>query len=86
VIPSAFDEENGVLDGPPGTSFEEVAPLSVWRGPLADGTPVVVSCWRPDAEELAEINRTRRIWVLVMGDTMLPVLPLGTSPWSSSDG
>jgi hypothetical protein len=81
MIPTAFDEENCVLDGPPGTTSAEVAPLSVWRGVQLDGTPVVISCWKVTKEELERIQKTGRIWIYVMGDTMPPILPVGFNPW-----
>lgn len=81
MIATAFDEENGVLDGPEGTTCDEVHPLSVWRGPMTDGTPVVISCWKPTIEEMEEIKKTGRIWIMVMGYSMPPILPTGTNPF-----
>lgn len=80
MIPTAFDEENGVLGEPPGVSLEACGPLSVWRGPTTDGIPVVVSCWKPTKEELDEINRTGRVWLMVWGQTMAPAVLLGLNP------
>lgn len=77
---TAFDEENGVLEPPRGVSESEVHSLSVFR----DGN-VVVSCWKPSAAELAEINKTGRIWLLLWGRTMPPALLMGTSPFDSAD-
>jgi len=85
MVPSAFDEETGVIDPPPGWTPEECAPLSVYRGPLqVEGgavVPVVVSCWKPDAQELAEINRTGRVWLIVWGATMQPAALAGVNPF-----
>jgi hypothetical protein len=50
-------------------------------GPVA-GVPVVVSCWKPDAAELAEINRTGRVWLYVWGVSMPPCVVSGHHPWS----
>lgn len=81
MVPTGFDEENGVLNPPPGMSPDECEALSVWRGPQENGTPVVISCWKPTAEELAEINRTGRVWLLVLGLTMPPIQPTGHYPF-----
>lgn len=78
---SGFDEENCVLDGPPGTTSEDCEPLSVWRGRTNKGNPVVISCWKPTKQELEEINKTGRVWLMVWGETMPPVALLGNYPW-----
>jgi hypothetical protein len=79
--PTAFDEETGVLDAPLGMSPDECEPLSVYRGNMQDGTPCVISCWKPTAEEIAEIQRTGRVWIIVMGQTMPPISPTGHYPF-----
>jgi hypothetical protein len=81
MIATAFDEENDVLDAPAGVTPDECEPLSVWRGPMEGGTPVVISCWKPTAEEMAEIQRTGRVWIIVMGGTMPPIAPVGFNPF-----
>lgn len=83
MIATAFDEENSVLHPPPGVSPEEVSALSTWRGKLEDGTQVVISCWKPTPEEFAEMRSTGRVWVMVLGETMPPLVPLGESPWKN---
>lgn len=77
----AFDEENGVLDPPHGVSLGECSPLPVWRGPLENGNLVVISCWKLTEEEMEEVKRTGRVWLLVWGSTMPPVYPTGRSPF-----
>lgn len=78
---SAFDEETGVLDPPPGVSNEDCASLSVWQGELSDGVRGVISCWKPSPEEMAEIQRTGRVWLLIWGRTMPPAYVSGTYPF-----
>ncbi len=56
-------------------------PLSVYRGQQANGVPVVISCWKLTQEELAEFQRTGRVWLTVMGTTMPPVALSALSPW-----
>jgi hypothetical protein len=86
VIATAFDEDNCVLGPPPGVGEQEVHSLSVFRGVNDFGQPVVVSCWKPTAEELAEINRTGRVWLIVMGQTMPPAILEGQNPFRRVNG
>lgn len=82
MIATAFDEDNFVLSAPEGTAEGDgVHCLSVYRGPMEGGIPVVVSCWKPTKDELAEITRTGRVWLTVMGTTMPPVAVSGFSPF-----
>ena len=81
MIPTAFDEDNTALGRPPGMTDDECAPLSVFRGNDEAGSPVVISCWKPTAEEMEEIIRTRRVWIIVHGHTMPPIAPCGISPF-----
>lgn len=78
MVPTSFEGENAVLGAPEGVGCDQVAPLSVLRTQYTDGTPVVISCWKVTAEELAEIQRTGRVWLHVLGYTMPPVLVMGT--------
>lgn len=82
MIATAFDEENDVLDGPPGSTAEECSMLSVWRGRQQGGEPVVISCWKPTPNEWEEMQRTGRVWIIVQGTTMPPIHPTGISPWN----
>lgn len=81
MIATAFDQENAVLDAPPGMIPEECEPLSVYRGEDDNGNPVVISCWKPTQEELAEIQRTGRVWLVVLGRGMPPIAPTGHNPF-----
>ena len=81
MIATAFNEENGVLDAPPGVSPEACSMLSVWRGEMEGGIPVVISCWKPTPEEWEEMRRTGRVWVIIQGHTMPPIAPTGINPW-----
>lgn len=80
AIPSSFAESNCVLGPPEGATEQQIASLSVFRGTLKDTTPIVVSCWKVTQAELEEINRTGRLWLLVIGHTMPPAIVSGTKP------
>ena len=62
---TSFPESNCVLDKPPGMTYEECEAASVCRTHTPHGIPVVISCWKVTAEELAEITRTGRVWLWV---------------------
>lgn len=79
--PANFDESNHVLDKPASMSREQCDALSVWVGPDSNGLPVVISCWKPTKEELAEIQKTGRVWLIVWGITMPPACVLGEKPF-----
>ena len=83
MIATAFDEENGVLDAPPGMTPEECQMLSVFRGVTEFGVPVVISCWKPTAEEWEEMRRSGRVFLMVMGQTMPPVFVSGVNPFTT---
>lgn len=78
--PCSFDGADTVLGPPlgcpeamPGVDEGGVVSLSVQRLRAADGSCSVVSCWRPSAEEMEEVQRTGRIWMEVLGESMAPV-------------
>jgi hypothetical protein len=84
VIPTAFDEENLVLNPPLGVSMEECPVLSVYSGPMPQqfsDAHVVISCWKPTKEEMQEIIMTGRVYVVVWGRSMPPICPVGFSPF-----
>ena len=81
AVPTSFDESNAVF-GAPKVMGEECEALSVLVTNMPDtGTPAIVSCWKLTAEELAEINRTGRVWLCVAGHTMMPVFITGEKPF-----
>ncbi len=82
AFPTSFDESNAVLSKPPDMTHEECESLSVCKTIDADSTPVVISCWKLTREELEEINRTGRVWLGILGETMPPAWIAGQSPFS----
>ncbi len=78
MVPSSFAESDDFLN-PPDSMKDDCLPLSIARREFG-GYPGVISCWRPTAEELAEINKTGRVWLVVIGQTMPPVILDGRKP------
>lgn len=67
--PTEFSEQNLLL-GPAEGTEEYVQPL-----PVFSNGQTCTSCWELTDEEIAEITRTRRVWVTVMaGRTQPPIL------------
>ena len=85
ATPVEFSEQNDVLGPKPGTE-SWVAPLPIYRQGLSFDNGVrhdqlVVSCWEPTPEELAEIARTGRIWLIAHCPTHPPISVCGTNPF-----
>lgn len=71
MVPTSFDESNGILSRP--ADHQECLALSILSATLENGTPVVISCWKLTKEELFLINKTGRVYLTVLGETMPPV-------------
>jgi hypothetical protein len=78
-FPCSFDESNHVLSAPPGIEGD-CEPLSVMVSQNDEGGQAFVSCWKLTAEELAEVNRTGRVWVIVWGALHPPIAVCGEKP------
>lgn len=84
MIPCSFPESNVALSKPEGWSDDDCAPLSVCCTATPQGQPVVVSCFKLTAGELEEIVRTKRVWLIVYGQTMPPVAVQTGSPFAEA--
>lgn len=82
AFPASFEESNAVLSRPGDMDDEECSPLSIARAEQ-DGMPVVISCWKLTQEELDEINRTGRVWLGILGQTMPPAWIAGNRPFAN---
>lgn len=80
MFPSDFEGSDTALSKPPNMTDEECDPLCVQHVTCVSDIPGVMSCWKLTAEELAEVNRTGRIWLIVAGETMPPVILSGIKP------
>ena len=84
MIPTSFDESNAIIDKPKDMTREQCEPLNIWRGPFMidneNFAASIISCWKLTKEELAEINRTGRIYLIVIGPGMPPVILSGHKP------
>lgn len=55
--------------------------VSVFKGEQHDGLSVIVSYWKMTEEELLKVNKTGRVWIVVLGGMMVPAMLDGTSPF-----
>lgn len=78
---ASFEQENCVLDPPIGVNSNDVTVLNAFRGTDEAKRPVVISCWRLTKDELDEINKTGRIWLGLLGQTMQPAWISGINPF-----
>ena len=79
--PVEFPEQNDVLKPHPGTE-EWVSPLPIHRQrPDGVNDALVLSCWEPTEEELAEIIQTRKVYIICHGFTHAPLSITGAYPW-----
>ena len=76
---SSFDEANAVYGKPEGMSADECNPLSVMRGHVGN-LPCLVSCWKPTQAEMDEIQRTGRVWLVIVGYMLPPLYLAGHKP------
>ncbi len=82
MVPASFDESTHVLGRPPEMTDDQCDPLCVAGAVTPEGLPLVISCWKMTPDELAEVNRTGRIWLMVVGHTMPPVMLSGVRPFN----
>ncbi len=66
----SFDEENTILDPPNGMRQRDCESIPVWMGFTPLDVPVTISCWKVTQRELEEIQRTGRVYLVVMGHGM----------------
>jgi hypothetical protein len=84
VDPVSFEESNTVLGPPNGVTEDDCGSLFAFRGKMdATQTPVVITCWKPTREELNEIERTGRVWLMVWGQIMQPVVLTAFKPFQT---
>lgn len=84
MVPASFDESNAVLGKPEGMTDEQCPPLSVLRVMSSDSIPLVISCWKLTKEEVEELLKTGRLWLIIYGMTMPPVALTVNKPWKSN--
>ena len=79
MISSGFERANCVLCTQPGEEPAET--LEVLAAHTRSGVPCYVSCWKLTQEELEQILKTKRVWLIVYGDGHPNVAVCGEEPF-----
>lgn len=78
-----FPQANLRLGPPPGMTEEQVYTLPTYRCPQAQH---MISCWQLSPEELAEVQRIGKVWLIIWtGSTHPPVCVAGIDPFSERE-
>lgn len=72
-----FPEANRLIEGWTRPAVADIAAHVT----VSQGKPVIVTCFEATDAEIAEIVRTRRVWVVVMGQAIPPMAITGESPF-----
>lgn len=84
LVPTSFPEENIRLDAPSELSSEQCESLTAYQGFQEDGMPVTVTCWKFTREDLEQLHKTGRLWLVYAGHEVSPIYPTTESPFSQN--
>ncbi len=78
-----FSKANMTLSAPP--SIPDAYDLPVCKTQTHEGHPLFLSCWELSDAELAEIIKTRRVWLWTMSDSFPPTSIEAQYPWEDCE-
>mgnify|MGYP001585351765 FL=1 len=81
IEPTNFGDSNCILGPPEGLSEDTCKSIFAYRGEMPSGVKVVVTCWKPNREELQQLLKGARVWLLIMGVNQPPVVLSTNSPF-----
>ena len=85
-----FPERNFVFKKPEAWTDEQCSDLSVWRGnanidAMGNTAPVIISCWRPNKEDIEAISAGKSIYLYVTGMSQPPISLTTENPFIPND-
>lgn len=87
MIPVKFEESDRTLAAGDNPNTGDLHTATAIDPNLPEGYGVIVSCWEPSAEELAEFLKTKKIYIGVMcalnNPTQPPIYALGVNPFTA---
>lgn len=81
--PKKFREANQVFTKPDGWVDGSCQDLHVYKGPDANGNPVLISEWELNDEEILQVLQTRSIYLGIVGHNQPPVFLTIESPFNA---
>jgi len=82
MTPVRFAQCNFVMTAPHG--MDNCYDLQVCKTFYPDGTPAIISAWRPTPEELVKLNLGEPLFLSLMGETMPPAALTMQNPFENT--
>lgn len=79
--PVRFDGENADL----AMLSTEMPIIPAYVGKQDKGQEIVITCWQPSEAEMAEMIRTRRVWVALATHKIPGIRVIGESPFPAKE-
>lgn len=83
--PIHFPESNFEFQKPANMPEDQCGNLPVFKGKTDEGYPVIISCFELSPEEIAEVQKTGKIWLHVCSHGMPPVFAGTEYPFKISN-
>jgi hypothetical protein len=81
MLPQSFEQANFTFTKPQGWTDEECMDLHVHKGQYPNGTPTIISYWKPNKEDLEALNNGGGIYLEIIGQGMPPVALFTENPF-----
>lgn len=81
MIPIDFPNANFTFTKPSTMTDEQCSDLRVFKGHDEEDTPVIISCWQPNKEDIESINAGKPIYLQIVGYSMPPVVLYTENPF-----
>lgn len=72
--PTDFPYSNRTYVKPEGWTDEQCKTLETYQGINEDNHPLIISCWKPTPEEIADIVAGKPVWLHILTQVQPPVL------------
>lgn len=83
--PSDFDHSNREYVKPQGWTDEQCSSLHVFQGVTEEGHPLIISCWKPTPEEIADLVAGKSVWLGILTGIQPPVWLTTANPFNTDE-